>query len=114
MKLMNQTKNTCAAEVVVKAESLLARMRGLLGRRSWPEHHTLWIQDCPSIHTFFMKFSIDAVFVDSHLVVKACHANLKPWRLVAPVWGAKSVFEFSVGSIEKAKIEVGDQLYVGN
>jgi uncharacterized membrane protein (UPF0127 family) len=109
---MNITKNLVLAEKVEKAVSFHSRLKGLLGRKTMNANETLWIIRCSSIHTFFMNFSIDVVFVDHSLKVRARYENVKPWRLVSTVWGAKSVFEFAAGAIAKGKIEVGDQLNV--
>jgi len=113
MQLWNKTKNILVSEHVEKAEGLYPRMKGLLGKNSLDDQQALWIDDCSSIHTAFMKFSIDAVFVDKSFVVRACRKNIQPWRLILPVWRAKSVFEFAAGVIGRANIEVGDQLNVG-
>ena len=113
LKLMNQTKNKVLATHVIEANSIIERMKGLLGRQNFDENTAMWIRRCNNIHTFFMKFEIDAVFVDKSLKVKSVHRNLKPYQFVLPVWGANSVFEFSsTGACND--IEVGDQLNVGN
>jgi uncharacterized protein len=118
-KLTNRTRQTAVAESVELAATFWQRSRGLLGRSGLPAGHTLWIQGtkwvaCNSIHTFFMRFTIDAVFVDRDLKVKKIYRDLKPWRMTWPVAGANSVFEFSAGSLKDQSIEVGDQLYVGD
>ena len=112
--LKNQSKQQVLAEEVISADNFWSRARGLLGRTHLPATSTLWISDCNSIHTFFMKFSIDLVFVDRNLKVCAVHRNVKPWRFRGPVWKAKSVFEFSTGSVPEDFIELGDQLHVGH
>ena len=112
--LKNLTQKEILASHVEQANGLFARMKGLLGRSSLDQNHTLWISNCNSIHTFFMKFSIDVIFVNKHLVVKAVHKNIIPGRFIFPIWGVSSVFEFSSGSLKNSIIEKGDQLYVGN
>jgi uncharacterized membrane protein (UPF0127 family) len=112
VKLLNASKNLTVIENVAEASTTLSRMIGLLGRSSLGTNEALWIDRCPTIHTFFMKFAIDVVFVDNKLSVKACYHNVKAWRLILPVWGARSVFEMPVGAISRGQIEVGDQLNV--
>lgn len=114
MRLVNKTKNIVLAESVEKADGMFTRMKGLLGRRSYDKSKTLHISKCNSIHTCFMKFSIDAVFVDKNLKVKLISQNIQPWNVVLPVLGAKSVFEFAAGSIHDSNLALGDQLHVGN
>lgn len=111
--LMSKTTNQTLIPQLKVADTFWTRGKGLLGREALPNSEALWIHHCNSIHTFFMKFSIDCVFVDKNLKVKALYQDVRPWRLVPPVWGAASVIEMSSGSISRLKVSVGDQLYVG-
>jgi len=88
------------------------RLRGLLGRTELPLNEGLWIQHCSSIHTCFMNFPIDVVFVDKELIVRAIHAHLKPWRMTLPKRKLYSVFELPSGTLSKSQTEIGDQLDV--
>lgn len=101
------------AQEVLLADTFQKRLIGLLGRNSFPSESTLWIQNCDSIHCFFMKFPIGAVFVDHHLVVKKVVECIKPNRMTLPVFGAQSVFEFSTENRAYRHLKVGDQLHVG-
>src|SRR5690606_25834934 len=100
-RLINRTKNQTLAEHVVEARGFFARAKGLLGNSSWSAQSVMWIDPCKSIHTFFMKFPIDVVFVDKQLKVRACYRDIKPNRMIWPVWSARSVFEFAAGTIYK-------------
>ncbi|WP_253696606.1 DUF192 domain-containing protein [Bdellovibrio sp. HCB117] len=111
--LINKTTNQTLVPDLKVAKTFWSRGKGLLGRASLPQEEALWILRCNSIHTFFMQFSIDCVFVDKNLKVKAIFEDVRPGRLVFPVWGASSVIEMSAGSVSKMKVSVGDQLYVG-
>lgn len=92
---------------------MFSRMKGLLGRTHLAKEHALWLAPGNSIHTFFMKFPIDVVFVDRHLRVKKVYQQVQPGRLIWPVLGASSVFELAAGVANPDKISVGDQLHVG-
>lgn len=95
------------------ADSLLTRTKGLLGRSNLPEGEGLWIKRCNSIHTVFMKFPIDAVFVDDDLKVVSVYHALKPWRITRLHLRASSVFELPAGTLEKfGGVNIGDQLLV--
>lgn len=95
------------------ADTLASRTKGLLGRQELPSGEGLWIKRCNSIHTFFMKFAIDAVFVDSELNVVAVHRDLKPWRITWPHLRATSVFELPSGTLATdSDIAIGDRLIV--
>lgn len=94
------------------AESLIKRGTGLLGRKNLEPGEALWIKPCNNIHTFFMKFSIDVIFVDRNLEIKKIAKSVKPFRLVGPYWRAYSVIETAAGFAEEKKLQIGDQLYV--
>ncbi len=112
--LRNQSKNNVICSEVEIASSFFARAQGLLGTKKLSPNKTLWIHRCNNIHTFFMNYAIDCVFVDHKLKVCAVAENVHPWRIVLPKWKARSVFEMSAGLAKSAQIEVGDQLHVGN
>jgi hypothetical protein len=89
-------------------ESFWERLCGLMGREALPEGTGLWIEPCNSIHTFFMKFPIDVVYLDRHGLVLKIHQNVKPWRMDLPVFKARSVLELPCGGAFDLKNE--DQL----
>lgn len=99
------------ASHVVEAKAFWSRLKGLLGKDSLPESEGLWISQCNSIHTFFMKFSIDAAFLDRDLKVVKLVLNLQPGRITFPAINATSVIEMSAGS-KLQKLSLGEQLYV--
>jgi uncharacterized protein len=91
------------------ATSMAARMRGLLGRAGLEPDQGLLIPKTSSIHMFFMRFPIDAVFLDRELRVRKVVADLVPWK-VAWARGARSVLELPAGAAARAGIEVGSRL----
>ena len=111
MIAFNETKGLKIASEVGKADSYAARSRGLLGRAKMGAEEGLWIIPCPMIHTFFMAFAIDVLFLDSSLRVVRVIENLKPWRMSPWVFGAHSVLELSAGALD-GKTEIGDQLSI--
>lgn len=113
MKLFTATNEVYVPNLIV-ARSLKDRLVGLLGRSELPEGEGLWILRSPSIHTFFMRFPIDVVFVDRKMKVKAIYKNVVPWRWILPVWGADSVIELPAGTVTRKVLQVGDQLNVGH
>lgn len=95
-----------------KAESIWDRGVGLLKREQIGQSEALWIKPGNNIHTFFMRFSIDCIFVDSKMRVQRIYSHVKPFRFAGPVWKASSVIETAAGQCEAWKIKSGDQLYV--
>jgi uncharacterized membrane protein (UPF0127 family) len=93
------------------AETAFARMRGLLGRSELALGEGLLIRPAPSIHTFFMRFPIDAVFLDAELRVLAVKGDIRPWRAVAQR-GARAVLELPAGESRRRGIREGERLVV--
>ncbi len=109
----NSDKRAVLATELNTAENFVTRTKGLLGRDSLPTGEGLWIKQCNSIHTFFMRFPIDAVFVDKQLKVVAMHEGLKPWRVTRLYFKAASVFELPAGTLSTiVDFKIGDQLKV--
>ncbi len=96
-------------EHLLVAARPLQRMRGLLGRRSLPAGEGILLRPAGSIHMAFMRFPIDAVFLDADLVVIGIAADLRPWR-TAGRRGAKAVVELASGECERRGIKPGDAL----
>ncbi|MCB9027221.1 MAG: DUF192 domain-containing protein [Bdellovibrionaceae bacterium] len=114
-QLFNQTQNFKIASNVEIADNFYTRAKGLMGRKSLEPQSVLWIKKCTHIHTFFMRFSIDLIFVDRELNVKKVYSNAKPWcHFFLGTWKSDSVFELPFGTLNQLQICVGDQLYVGN
>lgn len=110
MAIINKTKNTVIAEKVVIADKPLKRMKGLLGRRDFRVGEALVIKPCNSIHTFFMRFPIDVLFVDrDNRVIKAI-SNLKPFRLTAIHFNAALVIELPQATIQSTATQKSDCL----
>ena len=87
-------------------------MRGLLGRRNLPGGEGILLKPASSVHMAFMRFPIDAVFLDRELRVVKVASDLRPWR-AAGSRGAKSVLEIAAGEAERRGVTVGDRLVAG-
>lgn len=109
IRIFNLTRQTELASQAEVAETSAARSKGLLGRTSLPVGAGLWIVPCESVHTFFMKFSIDLVYIDRHRRVKKVRSSVPPWRLSACL-SARSIIELPAGTILHTQTEPGDQL----
>lgn len=95
-------------------DSFWSRAKGLLGRSNLSENEVLWINPCNNIHTFFMKFSIDCIFVDRKMQIQKLVSDIRPFRIVGPFWRSHSVIEAQSGFIKSKQLKVGDHLYVVN
>jgi uncharacterized membrane protein (UPF0127 family) len=91
------------------ASTPLARMRGLLGRRGLETGEGLLLRPASSIHTFFMRFPIDVVFVGADGEVLKIGRRVAPWRTLA-ARGAKAVVELPAGEADRRVLGVGERL----
>jgi uncharacterized protein len=96
-------------ERVIVADRAHRRMRGLLGRRRLSPGQGMVLRPAFAIHTHFMHFPIDVVFLDPDQVVIAIERNLRPWR-TASCRGAREVVELAAGECERRGLEVGDRV----
>jgi uncharacterized membrane protein (UPF0127 family) len=99
-------------ERCIVADSPLPRMRGLLGRRNLGSDEGVLLRPAGSIHTFFMRFPIDVVFLDRDGRVLRVAESVRPWRTAA-ARGARSVLELRAGESGRRRVAVGDVLEVG-
>jgi hypothetical protein len=106
--IVNLTRGECVC-VGELADGPLRRMRGLIGRRGLPAGEGLLLTPAPAIHTAFMRFPIDALFLDRDLRVLEIAERLRPWR-VASKQKARSVLELAAGECARRGVEVGDRL----
>ena len=112
MRLTKQD-GSVVAEPLEIAGNVFTQGLGLMGRARLPENGGLLIPHCSGIHMMFMRFPIDAVFVDKKGVVVRTYRRLLPWISMVPlVWGADKVAELPAGAIDRHGIKVGDQLLV--
>ena len=84
-------------------------MRGLIGRQGLPAGEGLLVSPAPAIHTAFMRFPIDAVFLDRNMRVVDIVERLRPWRM-ASKRRARAVLELSAGECARRGVEIGDRL----
>jgi len=108
----NRTRATYLATDLTIARTHWTRFRGLMATDSshFPRGRGLWISPSHGIHTFAMRFAIDAVYLDRERVVIHVEEGLKPWR-VAPVRvHAASVLELPTGVIRESATALGDQI----
>ena len=110
VRIRNRTRGTVVGAQVRVASSVRDRTVGLLGTHTLPKGSGLWIQRSPSIHMFFMRYAIDAVFVSKTGRVTKIAENLKPWRVVWWARGAADCLELPVGGVAASSTQVGDEL----
>ncbi len=104
---LKKEDGTVVCERVSLAVTPIPRMKGLLGRDALPSNEGLLLRPAGSIHMLFMRFAIDAIFLDRELVVVDVVRGLRPWKMAARR-GAKQVIELAEGAA--AGVHAGDRL----
>ncbi len=109
----NQTRNTVLGDRIDVADTSAKRRTGLLKHERLNAGEGLWIKPCESVHTFFMKFAIDLVYIDRKFKVRKVRQAVGPWKLSACLT-AHSILELPAGTIEKTQTQAGDILAIEN
>ena len=107
-KLRNEDGNV-VCERCTLARDPYSRMRGLLGRGGLAEGEGLLLQPAGSIHTFFMRFAIDAVFLDAERRVLRIASDVRPWRTAAAK-RSRAVLELAAGEAARVGLQPGHLL----
>jgi len=103
------TDGRLVCERCLIADGPFARMRGLLGRKELSNEEGIRLKPSGSVHTFFMRFPIDVVFLDRELRVVAIAADVPPWR-ARGARGAKAVVELAAGEASRRALTEGETL----
>jgi uncharacterized membrane protein (UPF0127 family) len=110
MRLINQTKNTVLAEDVFIANTPLKRIKGLLGKKVFLPNQAIILDPCNSVHTFFMRFALDILFVDKDYKVIKALPKFDPNRITPIYWHSRRVIELSAGKLSLTNTQTEDQL----
>ena len=111
VQVRNQTRSRVLGQAVDVADTSSKRRIGLLKHERLDDGTGLWIVPCESVHTFFMKFPIDLVYLDKRRKVRKVRNAVPPWRLSACFW-AHSVLELPAGTATNTGTQVGDELAI--
>ena len=112
VRIRNVTKGTILAEKAKIASSFWARTKGLLGRDSLPKGEGLVIVPCSAIHTFFMRFPIDVIFVNKKGIIVALKNSLKKGRYFSSNFRGYFVIELPENNLKDGPTNVGDEIRV--
>ena len=98
---------------VLTADNFFKRLCGLIFKKPLKKSEALLIEDCKSIHTLGLRYSIDAVFIDGEGEIITVFENIRPWRFMPYVGRANAVIEFKGGFIKEMSLCVGDRILFG-
>lgn len=110
MKIINKKNNKIIADNLKIADNFFSRAKGLLGRTGLNKGEALKIIPCNCIHSFFMKFRFDAVFINKNNEVVSLIEDMQPGKVSSLYSSAYSVIELPSGVIKDSEIAVGDVL----
>ncbi|MDD2927398.1 MAG: DUF192 domain-containing protein [Candidatus Omnitrophica bacterium] len=110
MRIINQTRSSVLADHTIIADTFFKRIRGLLGRNSLNQGQALVLNPCNSVHTYFMRFPIDILFVDENNQVLQIIADLAPFRFSPLFFKSRLVIELPAGTIRSTATSQGDKL----
>ncbi|GAM15625.1 DUF192 domain-containing protein [Mesobacillus selenatarsenatis] len=110
MRLVNESNGIELAADVKIADTFFSRFKGLMLTDSLPVGHGLYIQPCRSIHTFFMNYSIDVLYINENYEIVGADEQLEPAKMGKRYKGAYSVFELPEGTIMNTGTKVGHSI----
>ena len=110
VQIFNVTKGVVIAQQAQLAVSLGQRMKGLLGRSELPANQALVLKPCSSIHTFFMRFPIDVLFLNKNMQIIKSIQNIPPNHLSPVLRASQMVIELPAGKISQSNTQVGDMI----
>jgi uncharacterized membrane protein (UPF0127 family) len=109
MREVSLAVNNSASNIrVLVALNIFDKARGLMFLKSTDK--ALLLLECNCIHTFFMRFSIDAFFIDKNNRIIKIQRNINPYRILLPVLSASKVLEFPCGLLYTTGLKLGDLL----
>lgn len=109
LRVSNLTRNTVLATSMEVANTDSKRRKGLLGREGLSSGEGLWLCPCEAVHTFWMRFPIDLVYLDRKNRIRKLKSDVRPWRLSACL-RAHSVIELPTGTIRATQTQPEDIL----
>ncbi|GGM30643.1 hypothetical protein GCM10011351_15990 [Paraliobacillus quinghaiensis] len=110
MKLVNLSNDQEIAGTVNVADSFLKRLKGLMFTEKLDSGNGLYINPCQSVHTFFMNYAIDIIYLNEENVVVAIDEELVPGKVGSRFVDAKSVVELPSGTVKVTDTEIGNKL----
>lgn len=112
----NRTRQSFLASDLKLADTHWTRLKGLLGRTlgEFDCGQGLWIIPCQGVHTMFMQFPIDVLYLDENNVVLHTEENVRPWRVTPIRTRASSVLELPARTVFASGTAVGDEIEISS
>jgi uncharacterized protein len=112
MKIINRSRDAVLADKARIADTFFSRLVGLLNRSSLNPGEALIISPSNSIHSFFMRFTFDALFLDRNKRVIALIPGFKPFRTSRIYFKGVITIELPEGAIQASKTQIKDEIVI--
>ena len=112
MRCFNPKTQQVIAENLTLNNTFFSRLIGLMGKKSLPPGSGIILKPCTQIHTCFMRFNIDVIFLDDNLEVLHVIENMPPWRISPLFLKARYTVELPAGTL-KGSVKKGEILALG-
>jgi uncharacterized membrane protein (UPF0127 family) len=112
LKVLNQSNGTVLASKVKTAQTFFQRLKGLMFSKELPFGSALHILPCRSIHTFFMNYSIDVIYMDAQQRIVGLEERLDPGKVGTMFSQVRSVLELPAGTIETTGTKLGHYIQI--
>lgn len=96
------------------ANSFIERLVGLLLHKTLDEKNGLLLKNCKQVHTFFMKFPIDVIFIDKNNKIIHFESDMNKNRISKFIKNASKILELKAGTVNKYNIKINDSIMIRN
>ena len=110
IKALDKDKGVIVAEEVKLADTFFKRLKGLLGTKDLPSGKGLLIIPCKQVHTFFMRYHLDLIFLDEDNTIVHIIEDIPPFRISPYIKESQKVLELKAGTIKQYKLMEGEKL----
>ncbi len=114
LKIINVKNDYVIADMAKEAKSFWKQLKGLIGKKSFDSGSAMIFPKCKQIHTYFMRFPIDIIFIDEQNIVIAATENLGKNRISKHINASKCVIELPAGTINQSDLKIGDKILIEN
>ncbi len=111
MRCFNPKTQEVFADNLTLNDTYFSRLIGLMFKKDLPAGSGIILKPCTQIHTCFMRFNIDVLFLDENLQVLHTIENMKPWRISPLLLKAKYTIELPAGTL-KGRVKKGETLAI--
>lgn len=112
LQLINKSKNNLIVKNLFLANSFWSRMKGLMWKKDLTEDEGLVLVPCNSVHSMFMRFPIDLLFLSREFKVIKIIERFKPWRATPIIRDCYQIVELKAGVVSKKGVSVKDELEI--